>query len=113
MAKRVRHAGIILLVASALLLVFVRAAAELDFQRVKNGKTPILTFSSDYLSDGGSFEYVGLGYVVTCLHRKEWHSREITYRKGTLLNFWVEVPLLLSNQDASVKDTSLSSKCKA
>lgn len=47
------------------ILLIVLLCTIIDYSRFKNNQKPIFAYPKNYYNDGGSVEYVGLGYVVT------------------------------------------------
>jgi hypothetical protein len=111
MFKSARYVGIFLFLAS-FLLILMRLAAEQDFQLVESGQPPSFAFESEFLSDGGSHEHVGVGYFVYCLHSAKFNGDgEKVYRRGALLEYWLPLPYLFPNKDASTMDPKLNPSC--
>ena len=47
------------------IILIVSLCTMIDYSRFKNNQKPIFAYPKNYYNDGGSVEYVGLGYVVT------------------------------------------------
>jgi hypothetical protein len=80
--------------------VIAWAMGQYDYARLDAGKRPMFARCQLHLADGGSVEYLGLGYTVTDLHELRWgiemqpEMRETSsnqvapFRVGPTLNYW-------------------------
>jgi hypothetical protein len=80
--------------------VIVWAMGQYDYWRLVAGKRPVFARFQLHLDDGGSIQYLGLGYKVTDLHELRWgvemqpevrgpSSNEVApFRVGQALDYW-------------------------
>lgn len=89
-----------LIVGFLLVAVIGWAMGQFDYARLVAGKRPIFARVHLNLADGGSVEYLGLGYTITDRHEIRWgiemqpEVREATsyqvapFRVGPTLDYW-------------------------
>jgi hypothetical protein len=76
---------------------------QCDYSRLDSGKQPLFARLKLALADGGSTQYLGLGYTITDLHEYRWGYEIQTdvvtnaayeaapynpYRVGPVLTYW-------------------------
>jgi hypothetical protein len=83
-----------------LVVVIGWAMGQYDYARLVAGKRPMFARLQLHLKDGGSVQYLGLGYTITDLHELRWgiemqpEVRETTsyqvapFRVGPRLDYW-------------------------
>ena len=54
------------------MVVISWAMGQYDYARLVDGKRPVFARFRLGLADGGSVQYLGLGYTVTDLHQDRW-----------------------------------------
>jgi hypothetical protein len=98
------------------LVVIGWAMGQYDYSRLVAGKRPLFARISLYCDDGGSVQYLGLGYTITDLHRMRWGmemspdvrvnaSNEITpFLIGPTLDYWT--PFVSRQQTRFVVETN-------
>ena len=74
---------------------------QYDYSRLVAGKQPLFARIQLHLADGGSVQYLGLGYTVTELHEMRWgiemqpdpHTlgKYGPFRVGPELDYWTPV----------------------
>jgi len=105
------------LVVGFLFLVIIGwAMGQYDYARVVAGKHPIFARLQLHLADGGSVQYLGLGYTVTAQHELRWgiemqpELRETTsyqvtpFRVGPRLDYWT--PFVSREQTRFIVETN-------
>jgi hypothetical protein len=86
-----------------LVVVIGWAMGQYDYARLVSGKPPIFARLQLNLADGGSIQYLGLGYTVTEMHEMRWGiempldvrasasyqaAPYAPFRVGQTLNYW-------------------------
>ena len=66
------------------LIVLIIIFATVDYNRVKNGEQPIFSKVTGTLMDGGTVEYIGLGYKIIDYHKMlpTWVHAELGTNKS-------------------------------
>lgn len=54
-----------------MILVTIIVLAIVDYNKVKSNNKPIFCFAQNKLDDGGTVEYIGLGYKIIAFHKIE------------------------------------------
>jgi hypothetical protein len=69
------------------LLIF--GAGQIDFQRMLEGKKPLFAGFATHYEDGGSVEYIFLGYTVTNMARLTDREDGVYVTAGPVLEYWI------------------------
>jgi hypothetical protein len=90
----------VLLIGFLLIVAIGWAMGQYDYARLVAGKHPTFARFQSHLADGGSVQYLGLGYTVTDMHEMRWgiemqpEERAATsykvapFRVGQMLDYW-------------------------
>jgi hypothetical protein len=103
-----------------LLIVFIAlvltgwAMGQYDYSRLVAGKRPVFARIQLHLADGGSVQYLGLGYTVTELHEMRWGiemqpdpqtlGKLGPFRVGPELDYWT--PFMSREQTRFIIETN-------
>lgn len=89
---------------------------QYDYARIVAGKRPAFARLQLHLADGGSVQYLGLGYTVTELHELRWGmddapevdpgspNRITPFRVGQTLDYWT--PFVSRENTWSIVETN-------
>jgi hypothetical protein len=104
----------VLLIAFLLLVVVGWAMGQYDYARLVAGKHPMFARFQSHLADGGSVQYLGLGYTVTAKHEMRWGiemqpemrgtSQAAPFRVGPTLDYWT--PFISREQTRFIVETN-------
>ena len=102
-----------------LLVVIGWAMGQYDYARLVSGKRPMFARVRLYCDDGGSIQYLGLGYTVTDEHEMRWgievQNDVVTnasyrvapyapFRVGPTLDYWT--PFVSREQTRFIVETN-------
>jgi hypothetical protein len=89
---------------------------QFDYARLVAGKRPTFARVQLHLADGGSIQYLGLGYTVTDRHEMRWGiemqpeacqtigSQVAPFRVGPTLDYWT--PFVSREQTRFILETN-------
>jgi len=95
------------------------AMGQFDYARLVAGKRPMFARFQLHLADGGSVQYLGLGYTVTDMHEMRWGIEMPTeerlsagwkatphapFRVGPTLDYWT--PFFSREQTRFIVETN-------
>ena len=111
--KKFRRLFIVFLILVAMAWVM----GQCDYARLVAGKRPMFARFPLHLSDGGSVQYLGLGYTVTAMHELRWGlemqfeertNNSAPFRVGQTLNYWT--PFVSRENTKFIIETNKMSK---
>ena len=90
------------------------AMGQYDYARLVAGKRPMFARLQLHLADGGSVQYLGLGYTVTDEHEMRWGvemqpeirktAQVAPFRVGPTLDYWT--PFVSREQTRFIVETN-------
>ncbi len=103
-----------MLIAFLALVVIGWTMGQYDYSRLVAGKQPLFARIQLHLADGGSVQYLGLGYTVTDLHQMRWGiemkpeaqtiGKVAPFRVGAELDYWT--PFVSREQTRFIVETN-------
>ena len=102
-----------MLIGIMVVVVIGWAMGQYDYARLVSGKRPVFAGLQLHPRDGGSIEYLGLGYTVTDEHELRWGiemepemriPRVTPFRVGPTLDYWT--PFVSREQTRFIVETN-------
>ena len=81
-----------------------RFRGERDFEVILQGGKPVRASKPQYPADGGSVVFEGFGYSVWHVHEIQPALQQADYRYcvGSRLEYWLSLPIIARNRDATI-----------